>query len=159
MSSRWLYYWKCFVQNRVTASSYFEEHELLEWAETVPRSDNPEIGILPPGPISNHLDLFVQTAPVDERSGKSLPLEIISTTSNGSLNKLLKAGLRVNIHYKAVSPYVWYLLQVNYQGGPSLVREAIDIYSQDMQRHLNVYQGKGVILPAPKLQTLRQLKD
>jgi|688.fasta_scaffold714584_1 hypothetical protein len=52
----------------------------------------------------------------------------------------LKEGLRVNIHYRAVNPSVWYVLQRNYGGGPVIAREAVDIYSRDMAQHLKVYQ-------------------
>jgi len=46
----------------------------------------------------------------------------------------LKDGLRVNIHYRAVNPNVWYVLQRNYGGGPLVAREALDIYSKDMEQ-------------------------
>ena len=69
-------------------------------------SDNPAIGVLPPGPISND-DLI--------EGEDSIPSE-----------------LRINIHYKAVSARVWFILHQAYQGGPVLCRESIDIYSKEL---------------------------
>ena len=81
---------------------------------------NSEIGVLPPGLISNEEDLF-----------ESVPKEECGL-------KELKQDLRVNINYRAVNPFVWYLFYVNYGGIvgssqiPQVPREAIDIYSKDM---------------------------
>jgi len=52
--------------------------------------------------------------------------------------KALKKDLRVNIDYRAVNPFVWYLLYINYGGTNDatqvvqLPREAVDIYSKNM---------------------------
>ena len=74
--------------------------------------------------------------------------------------KRLKKDLRVNINYRAVNPYVWYLFSVNYGGQagsaqvPQLPREAIDIYSRDMSQLIKIYWGAGKILPQTKFNHL-----
>jgi len=71
--------------------------------------------------------------------------------------------LRVNINYRAVNPYVWYLYFINYGGmigsiqAPQLPREAIDIYSRDMSKLIKIYWGEGKILPQIKLTNLQNL--
>ena len=55
ISNKWLYKWKCFVQNQVTLNNFFDNDE---WAASISISNNSEIGILPPGLISNEEDLF-----------------------------------------------------------------------------------------------------
>ena len=55
ISNKWLYKWKCFIQNQVTLNNFFDNDE---WAASISISNNSEIGILPPGLISNEEDLF-----------------------------------------------------------------------------------------------------
>ena len=84
VSTRWLHQWKCFVLNQPSIET-----------RLVRASPNEQIGILPPGPISN-IDLF---------DGPKLATD-----------------LRINIDYKAVNSHVWYLLLQTYKGGPAIVR-------------------------------------
>lgn len=51
ISSDWLFQWKCFISNKVSA----------QHADQVRASENDRIGVLPPGSISNH-DLLVKTS-------------------------------------------------------------------------------------------------
>ena len=55
ISNKWLYKWKCFIQNQVTLNNFFDNEE---WAASISLSNNSEIGVLPPGLISNEEDLF-----------------------------------------------------------------------------------------------------
>lgn len=55
ISNKWLYKWKCFIQNSVTLNNYFDNED---WAASISLSNNSEIGVLPPGLISNEEDLF-----------------------------------------------------------------------------------------------------
>ena len=71
-------------------------------------SSNKEIGILPPGPIDNQ----------------------IFFDSQGNI----KEGLELNKDYRGVNLDVWKLLSSTYKGGPLIVREETDIYSQDMEQ-------------------------
>ena len=59
ISNKWLYKWKCFVQNQVTLNNFFDNDE---WAASISISNNSEIGILPPGLISNEEDLFEEVS-------------------------------------------------------------------------------------------------
>jgi hypothetical protein len=86
------------------------------WAKYLNKSENLDIGILPPGQISNQTDLFKQVI-VDDKCQLKLRRE-----------------LRVNMHYRAVNPNVWFVLHRNYGGGPAVTREALDIYSKDMSQ-------------------------
>jgi hypothetical protein len=117
VSNKWLYEWKCFVQNKITLNQLFDNKS---WAKHIRKSENLDIGILPPGPVSNQQDLFV---------------EIIV---DGRCQLKLREGLRVNIHYRAVNPNVWHILQRNYGGGPAIAREALDIYSKDLGQQAKV---------------------
>ena len=144
VSNKWLYKWKCFMQNEVTLNSLFDNEE---WAASISLSTNSEIGVLPPGLISNEEDLF---SDAQEAPEVHLPEEVIA-------GKAIKKDLRVNIDYRAVNPFVWYLFFVNYGGvmgsaqAPQLPREAIDIYSRDMRKLIKIYWGEGRILPQTKL--------
>ena len=68
--------------------------------------------------------------------------------------------MRVNINYRAVNPFVWYLFFVNYGGMqglsqvPQVPREAIDVYSKDMRNLIKIHWGQGVILTPPKMKAL-----
>lgn len=57
VSNKWLYKWKSFIQNQVTLNNFFDNEE---WAASVNLSQNPDIGVLPPGMISNEEDFFIQ---------------------------------------------------------------------------------------------------
>jgi len=50
VSNKWLYNWKCFIQNRVTLNHVFDNKS---WAKHINKSENLDVGILPPGPITN----------------------------------------------------------------------------------------------------------
>ena len=55
VSNKWLYKWKCFIQNSVTLNNFFDNEE---WAASISISTNSDIGVLPPGLISNDEDLL-----------------------------------------------------------------------------------------------------
>ena len=57
VSNKWLYKWKSFITNQVTLNNFFDNEE---WAASVNISPNPNVGVLPPGLISNEEDFFVQ---------------------------------------------------------------------------------------------------
>ena len=63
ISNKWLYKWKCFMQNQVTLNNFFDNEE---WAAQITLSTNSEIGVLPPGLISNEEDLFEEEEPDDQ---------------------------------------------------------------------------------------------
>ena len=50
VSNKWLYNWRCFIQNKVTLNSLFDNKK---WARKVSKSINLDIGVLPPGPVTN----------------------------------------------------------------------------------------------------------
>ena len=56
VSNKWLYKWKSFITNQVTLNNFFDNEE---WAASVNISSNPDVGVLPPGLISNEEDFFV----------------------------------------------------------------------------------------------------
>ena len=58
ISNKWLYKWKCFIQNQVTLNNFFDNED---WAASISISTNSDIGVLPPGLISNEEDLFENT--------------------------------------------------------------------------------------------------
>jgi DUSP domain len=121
VSNKWLYEWKCFIQNRISLNQLFDNKS---WTKRVRKSENLDIGVLPPGPITNQQDLFTQIALED-----------------GTCRLQLKQGLRVNIHYRAVNANVWLVLQRNYGGGPAIAREALDIYSKDVSSKVIISQA------------------
>ena len=69
--------------------------------------------------------------------------------------------MRVNIDYRAVNPFVWYVFFVNYGGDPAdvpqLPREAIDLYSKDLSQLVELYYGRGRILPTQKLKQILEI--
>ena len=71
ISNKWLYKWKCFIQNQVTLNNFFDNDE---WAASISISNNSEIGILPPGLISNEEDLF-EEIPEGEEADNFVKLE------------------------------------------------------------------------------------
>lgn len=122
-----------------------------EWAASINLSQDQDIGVLPPGLISNEEDFFILRGPENEQR------EVQKQVSSSSKDLALKPGLRVNINYRAVNPNVWYLFYTNYGGQatvPQLPREAIDIYSRDMSHIIKIYYGQGNILPQHKLASL-----
>jgi len=102
ISNKWLYKWKCFIQNQVTLNNFFDNEE---WAASITLSNNSEVGVLPPGLISNEEDLFAEA----DTSALDQDFVVIP-------GKALKKDLRVNINYRAVNPFVWYFFYVNYGG-------------------------------------------
>lgn len=73
-------------------------------------SENDKIGVLPPGPISNH--------------------ELFTIMHENILE--IKPDLELNKEYRGVSKEVWALFHKMYGGGPIIVREDLDIYSSDL---------------------------
>ena len=71
ISNKWLYKWKCFIQNQVTLNNFFDNDE---WAASISISNNSEIGILPPGLISNEEDLY-EEIPEGEEAEDFVKLE------------------------------------------------------------------------------------
>lgn len=71
ISNKWLYKWKCFIQNQVTLNNFFDNDD---WAASISISNNSEIGILPPGLISNEEDLF-EEIPEGEEAEDFVKLE------------------------------------------------------------------------------------
>ena len=80
ISSEWLFQWKCFISNRTSSLK-----SLPQTVDSVSVSENPLIGVLPPGPISN-FDLFIKT-----KEGEHA----------------IKQGLEINEHYRGVNKEVW----------------------------------------------------
>lgn len=99
----------------------------------VRKSINEQIGILPPGPISND-DLFIKI-----NSGKEYHV---------------REGLEINKHYRGVNKSVWTFFHKMYGGGPIIVRETLDIYARDLSKELShsksVQRSKDI---SPTLQT------
>ena len=82
ISTNWLLQWKCFLSNKTTAKIEGDE---LDFKHYLSISENPSIGVLPPGPISN-CDLL--SNPNDNESP-------------------VKPDLMVNRDYRGVSKDVW----------------------------------------------------
>lgn len=55
-----MYMWKCFILDKVCSQSTSKIADELDWAEQVELSDNPDIGVLPPGMITNEEDLYTR---------------------------------------------------------------------------------------------------
>ena len=118
ISGEWLFQWKCFISNKISNSAQSN----LDLLNKVKLSPNKEIGILPPGPICND-DFFVKVNQGD------VPV--------------LKQDLELNKHYRGVNYQVWSLLQKIYGGGPVVVREELDIYSEDIiEQYLSIESEK-----------------
>ncbi|TNV82503.1 hypothetical protein FGO68_gene3499 [Halteria grandinella] len=109
ISSDWLYRWKCFVSNKVSSGASIESQAQLR------RSESEKIGILPPGPISND-SLFEKVGDVMR----------------------VRRGLELNVDYRGVPREVWQIFHRMYGGGPPIVREDLDIYSQDLSSELTM---------------------
>ena len=110
ISSNWLNQWKSFVSNKISSSLKAENK-----ADNIRKSENPKIGILPPGPISND-ELFVKLV-----EGKEV-------------QSVIKEGLELNKDYRGVNREVWQIFHRMYGGGPIIVRDDLDIYSNDLSR-------------------------
>lgn len=93
-------------------------------------SENEKVGILPPGPISND-SLFVKAKPTTSQS-----------TFEGALQQQktlrVRKGLELNKDYRGVNKEVWQIFHRIYGGGPLIVRDEEDIYSQDLSAELTV---------------------
>ena len=89
-------------------------------------SVNQALGVLPPGPITNGIDLMI-------------------LGSDGEVTGL-REGLRITVNYRAVSCKVWYLLHQTYGGGPQIARESIDIYSKPLASTISNTFIKGQTL-------------
>ena len=82
--------------------------------DSVKKSENPKIGVLPPGPISNQ-DLF------EKRFEKEY---------------IIKKNLSLNSEYRGVNREVWDLISKIYGGGPPIIREQLNIYSRDVTKEV-----------------------
>jgi len=51
VSCEWLAQWKCFLENKISSSNGQVSQERLH--HIVRLSENPRIGVLPPGPVDN----------------------------------------------------------------------------------------------------------
>lgn len=101
VACEWLAPWKCFLENRVAATQVPPER----LRQIVRVSESARVGVLPPGPVDNSA-LFRKP-------------------------NLLRQGLQLNKDYWGVNLHVWLALTKIYGGGPPIVREALDIYSED----------------------------
>jgi len=52
-------------------------------------------------------------------------------------NSELKPNLKLNQDYRGVNKEVWQIFQSLYGGGPTIVRETLDIYSKDLSLELS----------------------
>eukprot|EP00347_Sterkiella_histriomuscorum_P005030 403358170 len=132
ISSEWLTSWKCFISNRISNQSSkieISQSNLAQDSNQLPIrsqarvSENPKIGVLPPGPISND-DLFIKVI-----DGKDSSTQI-------------REGLELNKHYRGVNKEVWQIFHRMYGGGPIIIRQELDIYSRDISKDLQ--QNSGV---------------
>mmetsp|Transcript_30083 Transcript_30083/g.53338 ORF Transcript_30083/g.53338 Transcript_30083/m.53338 type:complete len:490 (+) Transcript_30083:15-1484(+) len=98
INAEWITQWKSFVFNK--PSSFPEQN-----------SSNKAVGVLPPGPISNH-KLFT-----DPRN----PV-------------VLRPQLKVVNNYRGVNEKVWKAYFKFYGGGPVITRRKLNIYDDGMQR-------------------------
>jgi hypothetical protein len=98
INTEWITQWKCFVFNK--PSSYTEQNSL-----------NQTIGVLPPGPISNH-KLFT-----DPRNPVTLRPQLKAVTN-----------------YRGVNERVWKAYFKFYGGGPVIVRRKLNIYQEEVSR-------------------------
>jgi len=108
ITGEWLFQWKCFISNKIGSSVSAVGKASPELKSKINMSANKEIGVLPPGPINNH-EFF-------QKNGE------------------LKAGLTLNKDYRGVNFQVWRLLQQIYGGGPHVVRDNLEIYSEDVEK-------------------------
>lgn len=94
VNSEWLKDWKMFVNNKRSSTAYGAR-----------RSTHKGVGILDPGPITNHLLL---------------------DKDNNPLPNMVKGE-----HYRGVNKAVWKQFYETYGGGPVLKRSDISIYSEE----------------------------
>lgn len=131
VSCDWLYKWKCFVSNKISKSTMPNSTVQNE----IRTSINSRIGILPPGPISNHC-LFASEAQQawlgESKSPKS---------SARTYRQAIKSNLVNERDYKTVKKDVWEKFIKIYGGGPAIVRDKPYIYS-------NQVEDKSPIRPA-----------
>ena len=108
VSSEWLFQWKCFISNKLSLNA---SPEILNLVKV---SKNEKIGVLPPGPISNYT-LFLKP---------------------NDLESEVRPNLVLNVDYRGVNKEVWQIFNRMYKGGPLIIREALDIYSQDLSKNM-----------------------
>lgn len=98
----------------------------------MPRSENAKIGILPPGSISNYT-LFTKVkkgANGGTPSGKEQ--NAFKNIEFDLTDKKISTDLLLNRDYRGVNKDVWSMLSRIYGGGPKIIRECLDIYSDDL---------------------------
>jgi hypothetical protein len=96
INSEWLKDWKMFVNNKRSTTAYGAR-----------RSAKKDVGILDPGPVTNHLLL----------DDEGIPLPNMSKGKN----------------YRGVNKAVWKQLYETYGGGPVLRRTELSIYADDLK--------------------------
>mmetsp|Transcript_12358 Transcript_12358/g.23433 ORF Transcript_12358/g.23433 Transcript_12358/m.23433 type:complete len:491 (-) Transcript_12358:61-1533(-) len=94
INADWVSEWKCFIFNK---PSHVREQNSI----------NQEIGVLPPGPISNHKLFRDPLSPLD-----------------------LRPKLKPVAHYRGVNEKVWQTYVKLYGGGPMICRKRLDIYEE-----------------------------
>lgn len=99
INAEWITQWKCFVFNKPSST-------------TEQNSPNSAVGVLPPGPISNH-KLFT-----DPRNPTTL-----------------RPQLKVVANYRGVNEKVWKAYFKFYGGGPIIVRKKLNIYGEASQTY------------------------
>ena len=125
VSCDWLFKWKCFVSNKVSKNAMPNTNVQNE----IRTSLNQRIGILPPGPISNHC-LFVNESQPEAWFGESKsPKNITQRTQR----QVIKHDLVNERDYKTVKKEVWDKFTKIYGGGPAIVREKPYIYSNPIE--------------------------
>lgn len=82
ISTQWLIHWKCFLSNKTIAKVDGND---VDFKDQLSISENPNIGVLPPGPISNS-DLFINP---------------------NAENPKIRPGLELNKDYRGVTKEVW----------------------------------------------------
>ena len=147
ISCDWLFKWKCFVSNKVSKTAMTNPNMQNE----IRMSQNQRIGILPPGPISNHC-LFVNEGMQGEMWAASMLNESKSPKSTRINKNIIKHNLVNEKDYKTVKKEVWDKFSKIYGGGPAIIREKPYIYSAAVeekspitlsrQRSIDHYGGK-----------------
>ena len=106
ISADWLLQWKCYIANKVSSSA---KKQCPNIEKLLRYSENPKIGILPPGPISNY-NLQIR------KNNKEFEL---------------KPNLILNNDYRGVNKQVWDIFYKMYGGGPVFIRSTVDIYGPE----------------------------
>lgn len=146
ISSDWLFKWKCFVTSKISKTAN------ATLMQEINQSVNPRIGILPPGPITNYT-LFVQ-------DGIAMDQTFLGPGSRSKNSNIaqpeIKSGLVVELDYKTVKKEVWSKFVKLYGGGPAIVREKPQIYSQAIEE--NLIPAARLRSPSPMLTTKQRAK-